>query len=194
MLKITYKILNRVLYSGKFGDVKLRRELIQLLPKTPINYCDIGGFDGSFYQFAVSDLPGELDFYENALPATSSLLPADEQLLGKEIDISGTKRSVQVVTLDSMNVLAGEPLGLMKLDIQGAELHALTGAINTLQRTEYIWIEVSFKPLYKGSPVFDDIVSFLESQQFIMINILPGFKSVEGELLQADVLFKKRGI
>lgn len=232
MLKLTYKILNRVLYSGKFGDVKLRRELIQLLPKKPINYCDIGGFDGSFflflqkelnikqgvifepqekyfqllknkfeknaavsvYPYAVSDQPGELEFYENALPATSSLLPADEQLLGKEIDISGTKRSVEVVTLDSMNLFAGESIGLMKLDIQGAELHALTGAINTLQRTEYIWIEVSFKPLYKGSPVFEDIVSFLESQQFIMVNILPGFKSAEGELLQADVLFKKRGI
>jgi hypothetical protein len=114
--------------------------------------------------------------------------------LGKEIDISGTKRSVEVVTLDSMNLFEGEPLGLIKLDIQGAELHALMGATTTLKRTEYIWIEVSFKPLYKGSPIFADIVSFLESQQFIMVNILPGFKSAEGELLQADVLFKKRGL
>jgi hypothetical protein len=56
MLKLTYKILNRVLYSGKFGDVKLRRELIQLLPKKSINYCDIGGFDGSFYLFLQKEL------------------------------------------------------------------------------------------------------------------------------------------
>lgn len=228
--QLTYKILNRLLFSGRFGSIELRKNLLAYLPDTPFTYIDIGAFDGAFYDIIASEknvsralliepqdqyykmlcskYSGQLQlevvqcilladereviFHENKLPATSSMLTASEELLGTEIDISGKKVSMQSRTLDKVAEKHQGKIGLLKIDVQGAELEVLKGGRDLLSRTEFAWIEVSFKELYHQSPLFSDIVSFMESQGFMMINILPGFKSKSGELLQADCLFKKR--
>lgn len=228
--RFTYKVLNRLLYSGRYGDIALRKALLEILPERIENYVDVGAFDGEFFEIIRKERPVakailiepqekyfaaltsehegdksvvlvnkillsdtlKVEFNVNSLPATSSVLAADENLLGQEIDISGKKIHAESTTLDAvLNEHAGT-VTLLKIDVQGAELEVLKGAAETLRRTQLAWIEVSFKPLYKHSALFADIQQYMESQGFVMVNIVPGFKGKSGELLQADCLFKKK--
>jgi FkbM family methyltransferase len=229
--RFTYKVLNRLLYSGRYGDIALRKSLLEVLPAQIDNYVDVGAFDGSFFEIIGSECAvnkailiepqqsyfeklkatyksdnkialvnrvllsdsRKVQFNVNSLPATSSVLAADEQLLGTEIDISGKKVETDSTTLDEVMENFMGAVTLLKLDVQGAELEVLKGGDKTLARTELAWIEVSFKPLYKGSTLFADIQMHMESKGFLMLNIVPGFKGKSGELLQADCLFKKKG-
>lgn len=52
---------------------------------------------------------------------------------------------------------------LLVMDLQGAELKALHGAIGILQRFDYIYIEVSELELYEGAPRISDLNKFLSS-------------------------------
>ncbi len=80
---------------------------------------------------------------------------------------------------------------LLKLDIQGAELLALEGAVETLKRTRFVWTEVSFAQLYDGACVFPQVFDFLSSHGFALMEITSGFRGSQGELLQADALFQR---
>jgi FkbM family methyltransferase len=229
--RFTYKVLNRLLYSGRYGDIALRKSLLEILPGQLEMYVDVGAFDGEFFEIIRKERPlakailiepqekyftelksrysndkdvtlvqsillsdaRSVEFHVNALPATSSVLAADEKLLGNEIDISGKKVQAQSSTLDEVLSPHTGTISLLKIDVQGAELEVLKGGSKTLQRTALAWIEVSFKPLYKNSALFTDIQEYMESAGFVMINIVPGFKGKSGELLQADCLFKKSG-
>jgi FkbM family methyltransferase len=227
--RFTYKVLNRLLYSGRYGDIALRKSLLEILPAQIDSYVDVGAFDGAFFEIIRNERPVKktiliepqenyyqqlkrkyasdhsvtiqqhillaesrpVEFHINSLPATSSVLAADEKLLGSEIDITGRKVQAHSTTLDEVMSAHSGTVSLLKIDVQGAELDVLKGGAKTLQRTQLAWIEVSFKPLYKNSTLFADVQQYMEAQGFVMINIVPGFKGKSGELLQADCLFKK---
>lgn len=46
-----YRALNRLLHSGKYGDIALRKGLINYLPQNIRCVIDVGAYDGSFYRF-----------------------------------------------------------------------------------------------------------------------------------------------
>ena len=68
----------------------------------------------------------------------------------------------------------------------------LAGAEQALKHTSFAWIEVSFKQLYDNSILFSDIYNMMAQAGFILIEISPGHRSLKGELLQADALFKNK--
>ncbi|MGL5889966.1 MAG: FkbM family methyltransferase, partial [Bacteroidia bacterium] len=92
----------------------------------------------------------------------------------------------QVLEGDNRNV------DFLKIDVQGAELLVLRGAVNTLKQTSYVWVEVSFKPLYEHSTTFDEIYQFMNANNFQLISMLEGYRNKNGELLQADCLFQQK--
>ena len=47
--KFTYKVLNRLIHSNGFGNVELYKQLLRHLPDTPLNYVDVGAYDGDFF-------------------------------------------------------------------------------------------------------------------------------------------------
>jgi hypothetical protein len=54
--------------------------------------------------------------------------------------------------------------GPVWLDLQGAELRALQGARDILPRVRILHLEVMFRPMYIGQPLFWELHRFLKKQ------------------------------
>jgi FkbM family methyltransferase len=54
----------------------------------------------------------------------------------------------------------------LKIDVQGAELDVLKGAVLTLRETAVVEVEVEFVPLYQQQPLFADVDLFMRESGF----------------------------
>ena len=160
---------------------KLRAEFVN--PKYTVVEC------------AASDRDGIVDFEMNEIDETSSLLKIRRELpelsaikMGK-----ATTLSVQARTLDG---IAGEAgiceIDLLKIDVQGAELKVLAGAPMTLPRTRFVWMEVSFKPLYENSATFFEMYEQMQRHGFGLLDMTCAFRAPNKEMLQANGLFFRK--
>jgi len=145
------------------------------------------------YNNAISDKDNEsIEFQINEFEETSSILPFKSQMseLSNVNTKPARKEKVLMRTLDSIaDELNLESIDLIKIDVQGVEHLVIKGGADTLTRTKFIWVELSFKPLYVGSSVFNDIYSLLEEFGFLLLELSPGHRSSNEELLQCDALF-----
>ena len=73
------------------------------------------------------------------------------------------------------------PPRLLKIDVQGFEGHVVAGATETLERTRYCITEVSFKPLYEGAPLFDEIYDAFVGRGFRLAGLAGELRSSTGE-------------
>jgi FkbM family methyltransferase len=118
----------------------------------------------SLHAVALSDSNGCAHFHVNSHSGTHSLLAigAQEYWAGPAHEVE--KVSVETRTLDSFVAeQAISMIDILKMDIQGGELSALKGAQSLLEvsRIQLLALEVEFKPLYRGQPLFWDICAFL---------------------------------
>ncbi len=125
----------------------------------------------SYLPFAIGDGKQHTLHITNA-PMTSSLYEPDRDtidLFPNLGDLMLVEKSTPVSTrtLDSLDGLGR--IDFIKMDIQGAELMALEGAISTLKNTSVIQCEVEFIELYKDQPLFADVDRFLRSQGFCFL-------------------------
>jgi FkbM family methyltransferase len=144
------------------------------------------------FEGAICDRDGEVDFYLWNFDAASSLLPKVERNPHISAHYTSSKGTIKVVAkrLDSiLTQFEVDRVDLLKIDVQGAEILVLKGAMNTLARTERIWIEVSLKPLYEGSVLFAEVYEHLVASGFALSDVAPGFRGPRRELLQLDLLF-----
>ena len=87
----------------------------------------------------------------------------------------------------------------IKLDTQGSELDILKGGDKLVECAKYILLEASIKPYNENAPLFNDIVEYLSSKEFVDYTIIedhywsdyndPIYN--EGDLFQVDVIFKR---
>lgn len=146
---------------------------------------------------AISDFDGviELNYYPNA-PYISSALDLDLLIDGMPEIAQGTPERIvcPARTLDSL--VANGPdwptIDLLKIDVQGLEDRVIAGAQETLTRTRSIFTEVSFRPVYRGSCDFTEVYRLLGEHGFVLSALESGHRTPDGELLQADALFKRR--
>lgn len=75
-------------------------------------------------------------------------------------------KSVTVDTFFERNALDASNYTFWNFDIQGAELSALKGSLNSLVHAKVLYLEVNEKELYKGCPLIGEIDSFLSEQGF----------------------------
>ena len=80
----------------------------------------------------------------------------------EEVD---TKRLDDVAETDGID--------MVKIDIQGGELMALSNAKKRLKTTLVIQTEVEFLPMYEGQPLFSDVDIFLRKQGFMLHRFYP---------------------
>lgn len=110
-------------------------------------------------------------------------------------DFIGTEK-VSVVRLDNflMERVHSFTNIFLKIDVQGFELEVLKGAEGILKNVKAIQLEMSFVSLYKGGPLYSDILTWVRDNDFEVYSIIPGFRNLEsGQLLQADGIFIKKG-
>ena len=122
----------------------------------------------------------------------SSLLETEERHL---VTVPNSRyvgvEEVRVSRLDSIapTLFDGERLYL-KLDVQGGELGALRGSVETLHRTEAIEVELSLVSLYRGAPAYEEVIAWLADRGFRLATLDAGFESAHtGEMLQFDGIF-----
>jgi FkbM family methyltransferase len=146
-------------------------------------------------QFALGQASSTLPFHVSENLASSSLL----DVTSTSIDaFAGTRTvrsiDVEVRTLDEA-IKAGEfgKRTHLKMDTQGSELDVLLGASRVLDQIDTVECELSFVPLYGGQPLFFTVCEYLYSLGFCAVWVERGFRNKDGELLQADALFRRDG-
>jgi hypothetical protein len=107
--------------------------------------------------------------------------------------VDGAPRSVPTIRLDETCRELGAPAPiLMKLDVQGSELDVLEGAIETLQQTEVIIMEVSFFGFFREAPTVVDVITSMAERGFVPYDILGlHHRPLDGALAQADIVFAR---
>jgi FkbM family methyltransferase len=79
---------------------------------------------------------------------------------------------------------------LIKIDVQGYEDKVIAGAAETIAKAKAIIVEVSFRELYEGQPLFETIFELLSAKGFRYFgNLYQLLNPVDGAPLQADALF-----
>jgi FkbM family methyltransferase len=154
-------------------------------------------FDGNrrvrFHQFAVGPIRSTAEIHVSQCDDSSSLLPMGEL---QEKIYPGTAEirveKVQVVTLsDVLSAADIESPALLKLDVQGYELETLKGCLDLLHCFTYAYVECSFVEFYRGQAFADDIVAFLQGQDFGLAGIYNLSYDSSGQALQGDFFFRR---
>jgi FkbM family methyltransferase len=123
------------------------------------------------------------------VPMTSSLLEPDVELLGmfhelREVTQVVARHPLRTVRLDDLPEVRGTDY--LKLDVQGAELMVLQGAVEMLRSVLVLHTEVEFIPMYREQPLFADVDAFLRAQGFIL-HRLAGLRSASFKLPDVEV-------
>jgi FkbM family methyltransferase len=120
------------------------------------------------YNVALGDESKEEMFHRNIYDYSSSFLEmTDIHREAFPYTLDTYKEVVSIEKLD--NILSSENLEspvLMKIDVQGYEDKVFKGAKHILLKTDYIICELSFTPLYKDQPLFDDLYIMLKNLGF----------------------------
>jgi FkbM family methyltransferase len=103
--------------------------------------------------------------------------------------------SVAVRTLDE--VARELPLWenvLIKIDVQGYEANVIAGGAETVRRAAAVIMETSFRKLYEGQPLFEDIYETMRGLGFdFQGNMEQMVSPADGTVVQADSIFVRRG-
>lgn len=144
---------------------------------------------------AVCDYDGDIKFYpinqlktitswKDGNPGASSLFISNgtyeyEKYIQDEI-ITKCHRLDTIMTINNI-----ENVDIIWIDLQGAELLAFKGLGEQIKNVKYIHVEVSYKELYTGQVLFDELNNYLILNNFSIIN-KPSFQG-----WQEDIIYKK---
>jgi len=128
--------------------------------------CGMAGeHDFHAVNMAVSDATGRSVIHLTASSESNSLFGFQEGSPCEQWHREVGEEEIETCRLDDWcedNGIAHERIDILKLDIQGAELMALRGARKILETARVVYLEVQFVPLYKDSPLFDEVEALME--------------------------------
>lgn len=125
-----------------------------------------------FNEMAVTDRVGQLKFYpvnvslsENKDIGFSSLFQINPDYTKRRGRIVQDEVIVTATTLDDYFVGKQNP-DILWIDVEGAELQVFRGATRVLATVKLIHVEVSFRPMQVGKPLFWELARYLKEQGF----------------------------
>jgi len=149
----------------------------------------------SLHPIALTDRRGTTEFYPNAWPTFSSVLEPAPSMHRHRPDVPPSPPGPILVPTTTLDAFCAERrierLPILKIDVQGAELTALHGAPELLQRRaiDLIYTEVNFVTLYEGQAHFCDLLAHLASFDYVLYGLYDlGFEA-GGFLSHADAIF-----
>jgi FkbM family methyltransferase len=132
------------------------------------------------YIEVLSNLGGKsVDFYQHETGSS---------YYRENVDVQIPKNKRQTTTLDETIGTTKINEGLLKLDVQGAELDILKGAKRTLESIEAVYLECSLVNYNLGAPLIEDVISYMRKQGFTPYRI-GGYHYWGNQLSQIDLLF-----
>ena len=129
---------------------------------------------GQVVQAAIGDKNGTATLHvQPQQTQTNSIL---QPIVGSHEKLDRPSQSIEVPmqTLDtfmSSGLREGwtaEDFNVLYINVEGAELLVLRGAIDSLKRFELVYAEVNLRPHYEGNPSADDLESFMTEQGFVL--------------------------
>ncbi|MEO6452923.1 MAG: FkbM family methyltransferase [Ginsengibacter sp.] len=110
----------------------------------------------------------------------------DDNFITQNINLVN-KEEIEVSTIDD-EIPANIKVNLIKLDVQGYEIEALKGAINTLKRTYIVLVEVSNHNYYLNGAKYYEIDTFLRTQNFELLSFIPSLRD-KNKILEWDCIY-----
>lgn len=147
--------------------------------------------------YGIAEKSDTQTFYTLSESAVSSSLLQPDQKVWDEIKYDTgdiIESTIETITLDDYcQQHAIDNVYLIKMDIQGYELRALEGAINTLASTDYVLVESAIKPLYEGAATFTEVHDFMTEQGFHLMDIRSWHRG-NHVLIETDLLYRRNGL
>ncbi len=155
----------------------------------PVIDAILSGRPGYGAKMAAGSDRGELDFYSYPdAPGVSSFFLREEHTEFRREVVKIMIKPIDEIVADSG--LAG-PYGL-KIDIEGFELEALRGAIETLKFTEFVLFESQIESIEPKPYSQAEIYAFLEAAGFELCDIVwVAYDHVSRRTKQADLMFRR---
>jgi len=157
----------------------------------------------SSHSKGLAKVKGVYTLYVTKTPEASSLYPPNTPLIKRwrqddVFDVAG-EVDIDCITLEEM--LSSKKVNyvdVIKIDTQGSELDILLGAGRYLDKISIIKCEVEFVELYRGQPLFDDVVRELSKCGFRFVDFFDGascgHERDKQKRIWGDAIFIKKSI
>lgn len=86
----------------------------------------------------------------------------------------------------------GSEFDLIKIDTQGSELDIITGGMELIKKAKGVLLEVSLTRYNEGAPLYDEVIAFMQSINFEMVDILDEARNHGAH--QQDILFLNKNL
>lgn len=150
-----------------------------------------GDEQAALIEAAVGPDAGEGKIHVSARDDSSSLLSITERqdALFPGTAETGTAKIRMVRLADALCHSDIVAPALLKLDVQGFELQALSGCEELLEYFSWVYVECSFVELYAGQAFADDVFCWLRDRGFRVDGVYNLSYDADGRAVQADFLF-----
>ncbi len=146
-------------------------------------------------EMAVAEITGTVPFHFNRAGATSSILRWNTESEDYKAHFETVDEiPVPCTTLDDYARQAGvDHIDLLKMDIQGGELRALSGAVGLLSAgaVDIVKCEIMFSDMYQDSPSFCEIDGFLRTLGYKFYTFVVPATDAKGRLKWVHGLWMK---
>jgi FkbM family methyltransferase len=148
------------------------------------------------HQVAIAVSAGKGMMHVSAREDSSSLLPISvrQTQFAPGTEEVGTEAVELVPLSDAVGADEIAAPALLKVDVQGYEADVLKGCEPLLARFDHIYCELSFRELYRGQALCDEILRWLDERGFRVTGVNALAFDRDGLAVQADFLFSRKAL